>query len=86
MEGFETRYAEVMVNPDKLQEARALRPIHERPVFGRSVLLYQDVDRERLASLGEVRRPSIADVFVAVISGRNSEVENSSAVQGGTNI
>jgi len=84
MEGFETRYAEVMVNPDKLQEARALRPIHERPVFGRSVLLYQDVDRERLASLGEVRRPSIADVFIAVISGKNSDVSIQNGTQGGS--
>lgn len=83
MEDFETRYAEVMVKPDKLEEARALRPMHERPVFGRSVLLFQDVDRERLLSLGEVRRPNIADVFIAVMSAPKSEVGSSIAVQGG---
>jgi len=67
MEEFESRYLEVMVNPEHLAAARALKPIHERPVFGRSVMLFERGDREQLAALGEVRRPSIADVFVAVM-------------------
>jgi ABC-2 type transport system ATP-binding protein len=70
MEQFEARYAEVVVNPDKLAAARALGPMSERPGFGRSVLLFGGVDKQRLAELGEVRTPSIADVFVAVIGGR----------------
>jgi ABC-2 type transport system ATP-binding protein len=68
MEEFDSRYVEVMVNPEHVAAARALEPIHERPVFGRSVLLFDHVDRDRLAALGEVRRPSIADLFVAVMS------------------
>jgi ABC-2 type transport system ATP-binding protein len=68
MEEFESRYLEVMVNPEHLAAARALKPIYERPVFGRSVLLFDRANREQLAALGEVRRPSIADVFVAVMS------------------
>jgi ABC-2 type transport system ATP-binding protein len=68
MEEFESRYLEVMVNPEHLAAARALKPIRERPVFGRSVMLFERGDREQLAALGEVRRPSIADVFVAVMS------------------
>jgi ABC-2 type transport system ATP-binding protein len=67
MEEFESRYLEVMVNPEQLDAARALKPIYERPVFGRSVLLFDGADREQVAALGEVRRPSIADVFVAVM-------------------
>ncbi len=70
MEAFEARYAEVSVNPEMLAAARALGPMSERPGFGRSVLLFSGVDRQRLAELGEVRTPSIADVFVAVIGGR----------------
>jgi ABC-2 type transport system ATP-binding protein len=85
MEEFETRYAEVMVNPDNVEAARALRPIHERPVFGRSVLLFDGIDRHQLATLGEVRRPSIADVFVAVMTGRNSEVRERPEERGGSN-
>jgi ABC-2 type transport system ATP-binding protein len=68
MEEFESRYVEVMVNPEQLAAARALRPMHERPVFGRSVLLFDRVGRDQLAALGDVRRPSIADLFVAVMS------------------
>jgi ABC-2 type transport system ATP-binding protein len=67
MEEFEARYLEVMVNPEQLAAARALKPIHERPVFGRSVLLFDHVDRDQVAALGEVRRPSIGDLFVAVM-------------------
>jgi len=68
MEEFDSRYVEVMVNPEHLAAARALKPVHERQVFGRSVLLFDRVDRGRLEALGEVRRPSIADLFVAVMS------------------
>ncbi len=70
MDAFEARYAEVAVNPENLAAARALGPMSERPGFGRSMLLFAGVDRQRLAELGEVRTPSIADVFVAVIGGR----------------
>jgi ABC-2 type transport system ATP-binding protein len=67
MEAFESRYVEVMVNPENLAAARAFRPIHERHVFGRSILLFDGADRQKLAALGDVRTPSIADLFVAVM-------------------
>ncbi|MGZ5089171.1 MAG: hypothetical protein ACXWGU_18845, partial [Usitatibacter sp.] len=67
MEDFEARYLEVMVRPEHLAAARALAPFHERQVFGRSILLFDRADRDRLAALGDVRTPSIADLFVAVI-------------------
>jgi len=67
MDDFEARYTEVMVKPEQLAAARALQPIHERQVFGRSFLLFDRVDRNRLAALGEARTPSIAEVFVAVV-------------------
>lgn len=69
MEDFESRYAEVQVHPDRLAAARALRPIYERQIFGRDLLLYDRADREQLSALGEVRTPSIADLFVAVMGG-----------------
>jgi ABC-2 type transport system ATP-binding protein len=67
MEEVESRYAEVIVNPERVAAARALKPMHERQVFGRSVLLFDAADRKQLASLGDVRTPSVADLFVAVI-------------------
>ncbi|HEX5720200.1 MAG TPA: ABC transporter ATP-binding protein [Thermoanaerobaculia bacterium] len=67
MEDVESRYVQVMVHPDNVAAARALGPIHERQVFGRSILLFDGADRHRLAELGDVRTPGIADVFVAVM-------------------
>jgi ABC-2 type transport system ATP-binding protein len=67
MEEFESRYVEVMVNPERVAAARALRPIHERQTLGRSIFLFDHVERQQLVALGEVRTPTIADVFVAVI-------------------
>src|ERR1700746_2459866 len=46
MEEFDARYVELMVHPDHLEGARALKPMYERPVFGRSILLFDSVDRE----------------------------------------
>jgi ABC-2 type transport system ATP-binding protein len=78
MEEFETRYLEATVNPENIAAARALKPIHERHVLGRSVLLFDRVDRQQLAALGEVRTPSIVDLFVAVM-GNQAEVAQGAA-------
>ncbi|MCA1583144.1 MAG: ABC transporter ATP-binding protein [Acidobacteria bacterium] len=67
METFGSRYLEVMVTPAHVAAARALRPIHERQVFGRSIFLFDQADRQQLAALGDVRTPGIADLFVAVM-------------------
>jgi ABC-2 type transport system ATP-binding protein len=77
MEELELRYVEVTVHPDHLDAARALKPIYERQVFGRSILLFDHVDRQQLAALGDVRTPSIADLFVAVIANTASAAEGS---------
>jgi ABC-2 type transport system ATP-binding protein len=73
MDELESRYLEVIVHPDKIAAARALKPMHERPAIGGSVLLFDGVDRQRLAALGEVRTPSIADLFVAVMGDRSRQ-------------
>jgi ABC-2 type transport system ATP-binding protein len=75
MEEFEARYVEVMVHPDHVAGARSLKPLSERQVFGRSILLFDHVDRAQLAALGDVRTPSIADLFVAVMSNHASAKE-----------
>ena len=67
MEEFESRYAEVKVAPEQLAAARALKPMQERQTLGRSIMLFNGVDRQQLAALGELRTPSIADLFVAVM-------------------
>ena len=79
MEEFESRYAEVVVKPDRLEAARALRPMHERQVLGRSILLFDRADQQQLAALGEVRTPGIADLFVAVVGNQNKVQQPHSA-------
>ncbi len=69
MEEIGDRYAEIMVNPDKAEAARALNPLSERQIFGKSIFLFDGVDRSRLADLGELHKPSIADLFVATMKG-----------------
>ena len=72
MEEFESRYVEVMVRPENLAAARAYKPMHERQVFGRSILLFDHADREELAAIGDIRTPGIADLFVAVMGNQGA--------------
>ena len=67
MEDVGTRYSEVVVAPEHLAAARALRPLHERQLIGRSILLFEGQSRDHLAPLGEVRSPGLAQIFVALI-------------------
>ena len=84
MEEFESRYLEVTVRREKVAGARALKPIHERQVLGRNMLLFDlkfnHVDRPQLAALGEVRTPSISDLFMAVMG--NQPVNRTGEAQG----
>ena len=73
MEEFESRYVELMVRPENLAAARAFKPMHERQVFGRSILLFDQADRDELAALGDLRTPGIADLFVAVMGNHGGD-------------
>src|ERR1700680_2161235 len=75
MEEFDSRYLEVMVNPERVAEARALKPIHERQVLWHNILLFDGVDRQQLAALGDVRTPSIADLFVAAVGNQSGSAQ-----------
>lgn len=69
MEDVEQRYTELMVRPENADRARELDPMYERELFGRHIFLYDSVDRQQLASLGEIHTPSVADLFVATMKG-----------------
>jgi ABC-2 type transport system ATP-binding protein len=72
MEEIESRFLEVMVQPTRVQAARALKPIDERQVLGGSILMFDGVDRQQVAALGDPRTPGIADLFVAVIQAQGA--------------
>jgi ABC-2 type transport system ATP-binding protein len=67
MDAIGERFIEVMVNADKAPSARALKPLDERQVFGKSIFLFDGVERAQLEAMGEVRRPSVSDLFVATM-------------------
>jgi ABC-2 type transport system ATP-binding protein len=71
VETLAERYTQLVATPAKLAEARALKPFYEREVFGRTALVYENVDRAALEPLGELRTPSLADLFVARMQGPN---------------
>ena len=62
------RSRKIKVHPDHVAQARRLAPIHEREAFGQRVMLFDGVAGEHLAGLGDVRTPSVADLFVARLS------------------
>jgi ABC-2 type transport system ATP-binding protein len=74
MEEYESRYLELIVHPEQVAAARALKPIHERQVFGRGILLFDHADPQQLGALGDVRTPSIADLFVAIVGSQLGQV------------
>lgn len=67
MDEVEERYTELMVRPDRAAEARALSPLHERVLFGRHIFLFDRADHAVLGELGELHKPSVADLFVALM-------------------
>ncbi|HLZ43890.1 MAG TPA: ABC transporter ATP-binding protein [Candidatus Sulfotelmatobacter sp.] len=75
MEEIESRYVELMVRPEQVAAARAFKPIHEHQGIGCSVLLFDGGDRQQLAALGDVRTPSIADLFTAVMGHQFSQAQ-----------
>jgi len=83
MEELESRFVELQPLPEHLEAARALKSLNERQVFGRSILLFDKVDRDQLAAFGEIRTPTIADLFVALVGNapRGEEVAQAAAAR-----
>ncbi len=69
MDEVAERFIEVMVPAEKIDAARALKPIDERQVFGKSVMLFDGVPRAQAAALGETCNVGVADLFVAMMKG-----------------
>ncbi|MCP1728367.1 ABC-2 type transport system ATP-binding protein [Natronospira proteinivora] len=65
MESLPQRFSEVLVKPERADEARAMHPLHERELLGRHLFLFENEDHEKLSALGEIHSPGIADIFVA---------------------
>jgi ABC-2 type transport system ATP-binding protein len=68
LEDIAARYAALAVTDDEVAAARAEKPFYERPMLGKRVLYFERPDFARLAALGQVLTPSVADLFVAKVS------------------
>ena len=70
MESLGERYVEVLPSADRIEEARAMKPIDERALpFGKTVMMFDGIPLNQLAALGETRIPGLADLFVATMKG-----------------
>jgi ABC-2 type transport system ATP-binding protein len=69
LDDIASRYAAVAVAAQHLEAARAERPFFERRVLGKVVLYFEQPNLEKLAGFGEIHTPSVADLFVAKLSG-----------------
>ena len=68
IDSLNQRFLELRPNADNNEKAKSLNPINIRTELGRAVFLYENIDIEKLSSLGEVRPPFIADLFVAIMN------------------
>ena len=67
IESINKKFLELRPHQSNLDQARILNPIHERMELGREVMLFEDVDSQKLSELGDVRPPFIADLFMAIM-------------------
>lgn len=69
MDAIADSYFEVMVEKEFEEAALAMKPLNVREVFGQKVCLFSGIAKEQLQELGKVRKPSVADLFVAKMKG-----------------
>lgn len=69
MEAIPDSFAELLTSGEAAETARQLGPLHERDVFGKHVMTFENVSRDKLEGLGELHTPSVADLFVAKVKG-----------------
>jgi ABC-2 type transport system ATP-binding protein len=69
LEDVTTRFTAVTVTTDRLDAARTEKPFYERQILGKVVLYYENADPQKLEALGDLHTPSVADLFVAKLSG-----------------
>ncbi len=72
MEEVQERYVELVTSPEQAEAARGFKPMFERVLFGRHIFLYQNANRAELKEMGELHTPSVADLFVATMTGGES--------------
>lgn len=71
MLALEERYVELRAVGEAATRAAGIPHLGQRPLLGGKALIYEDVNRELLAPLGDLRTPALADLFVAKVAEDN---------------
>ncbi|MGB5353360.1 MAG: ABC transporter ATP-binding protein [Woeseia sp.] len=69
IEDLPQRFSELQTSGEKAATARGLQPFHERDGFGKKIMTFENVARDKLQGLGELHTPAVADLFVAMVKG-----------------
>jgi ABC-2 type transport system ATP-binding protein len=69
VEQLGAHFQQLNVAAGRVEQARALGPFHERELFGTTMMMFEGRTPAELASCGQTRTPSIADLFVARLAG-----------------
>ena len=69
MDSIPSMFVELVTSGENAERARNLGPLFERDVFGKKVMTFENVDRDKLEGLGEMHTPSVADLFVPKVKG-----------------
>ena len=67
IESINKKYLELRPDQNSINAAKSLNPMHHRTELGREVMLFEDMDKDKLMELGDVRPPVIADLFMAIM-------------------
>ena len=67
IESINKKYLELRPDQNSINTAKSLNPMHHRTELGREVMLFEDMDKDKLMELGDVRPPVIADLFMAIM-------------------
>lgn len=73
MEDLHQQFTEVRVTNDRMIPAEAPQPIHTRPMLGGKAMIFENADRGFLSTLGDIKTPNLADLFVAKIQGGRTD-------------
>ena len=74
IESLGERFVQLVPSAGNLEAARSLKPFYEREIFGRVAMIFERRNVSELAPLGETRTPTVADLFVALMGGADSNV------------
>jgi len=72
IENIRERFKLVAVGQEQLEQAKAFKPLFVNNLMGLTTMLFDNIKEEDLRPLGKVNSPSLADIFVGVMTKEKS--------------